>query len=194
MISSLLALFSILTSLTNALASNCSAATDMLINSNQVLEEAHIEQAYYVMSSCSPQPNNVCSMCNETDGGGNFHLKATIDMNVTEAYDINKKFDNACKNAGGLLVSESFDIGLKNDGDYLQYYSSEEETYVNSYYFGTYFDISITGYLDCVDKFKCANETEIIEIAKNTWASFFNTSIYNFTLHNFQLENISYPK
>lgn len=193
MFSSMVILLAILPDFHKASAANCSEATDLLIKSNRVLEEAHNEQADYMMSSCSPKPNNVCSIRNETDGE-NFHLKATINMNVTEAYDINKKFDDACKNAGGLLVLETYDIGLKNDGNYLQYYSIEEETYVNSYYFGTYFDFSTIGYLDCVDKFKCTNETEIIDIAKNSWAFVFNASVYNFTLFNIQLENITYPK
>jgi hypothetical protein len=193
MISSLLVLLSILPSFTSALDTNCSDATSTLLFANKALVKASYKHAQFMVNMCGKQPNNVCSIKNETIGE-DIHYTTIVNMSATEAYKINAGFNNACKNAGGLVASETFDIGLMSDGDYLQMYSKEEKHYIDSSFYGKYFDFSVTGYLDCVAILECKNATEIVDIGKNAWAAFFNATLYNFTLYDIQLENITFPK
>jgi hypothetical protein len=165
----------------------------MLLFANKALVDANYEHAQFMVNMCGTQPNNVCSIKNATIGE-DIHYITKVNMNVTEAYEINTDFENACKDAGGLLASETFDIGLVSDGDYLQMYSKEEKRYIDSSFYGKYFDFSVTGYLDCVAMLECKNATEIVDIGKNAWAAFFNATLYNVTLHDVQLGNITFPK
>lgn len=192
-ISSFVVLLSYLPSLTKAIDLNCSDATDVLLFANKALVRANYENAQFMVRMCSEQPNNVCSIKNETIGDY-IHYTTTVNMSATEAYESNKNFENACKDAGGLLASETFDIGLMSGGDYLQMYSNEEKRYVNSAYYGKYFDVSVTKYLDCVALLECQNATDVVEIGKNAWVAFFNATLYNFTLYDIQLGNITLPK
>jgi hypothetical protein len=173
-----------------ALDLNCTEASTLLFKRNGALHEAYEVMYKYMMDMCNHQPNKVCSWANVTDGT-DVHLRATINLTSVEANEIKNKLKKICKNAGGRYVLENFDIGLKSNIDYMQYYSVETESYV-PFDDSEYFDVSIVGFADCVDSTECNNTTEVMEITKIDWQETFNASIYNLTLHDFIWGNSTY--
>jgi hypothetical protein len=168
----------------NELDLTCLDATLILFDrTDPALDDSWNNMTAFMIDMCRTQPNNVCSLTNVTDTEETEpHLKLTINMNTTEADEVNNNFREVCNNIGGRLAFEIFDFNILSNTDEIKYYSIEKEDYEPLYH-STFLHVSFAGYADCFYWPECLNSSDVVEMNIMDWEWLFNASVYNFTLH-----------
>lgn len=129
--------------------------------------------------------NGICSLSNSSNATA-IHWKVTFNWTTLKQEEHTLATKDACEQAGGKLITPTFEIGYGPGFNYSEYFSDTnvENNAIDNPSMDQYLDILLIDSPECVGKETCNNETVITKYLKEDY--YYGVNIYNFTMYGLE--------